>query len=190
MRTVLRVSRSGSIPALRFYVAAAIVVVVSATAGCSKRVDEPPQSEFKPTEAPPLPPGPDKLQIVDDVVGTGPESKNGDTVKVHYTGTLLNGKQFDSSRGKDPFQVTIGKGEVIKGWDEGLPGMKVGGKRTLTIPWQLAYGEKGSGATIPPKAALKFEVELMEIVGAGGAADAGKEAGAAKVAARDAGAKK
>ncbi len=89
---------------------------------CSKKVDEPPPSEFKPAEAPPLPPGPDKLEIKDDVVGTGPESKKGDTVKVHYTGTLLNGKQFDSSRGKDPFQVTIGQGQVIKGWDEGLPG--------------------------------------------------------------------
>jgi len=162
--------------------------LVFSAVGCSKRVDEP-QSEFKPTEAPPLPPGPDKLVSVDDVVGTGPESKNGDTVKVHYTGTLLNGKQFDSSRGKDPFEVTIGKGAVIKGWDEGLPGMKVGGKRTLTIPWQLAYGEKGSGASIPPKAALKFEVELLEIVGAGGDA---KDAGAkdAKAVAAKPGAKK
>ena len=118
-------------------------------------------------------------------------------MKVHYTGTLLNGKQFDSSRGKDPFQVTIGQGQVIKGWDDGLPGMKVGGKRTLTIPWQLAYGDKGSGASIPPKAALKFEIELMEIVGpesgdAGSAKDggSGKAGGGARPAARDAGAKK
>ena len=134
---------------------------------------------FRPAEAPPLPPGPDTLQIVDDVVGSGAESKKGDTVKVHYTGTLLNGKQFDSSRGKDAFQVTIGQGQVIKGWDEGLPGMKVGGKRTLTIPWALAYGEKGSGASIPPKAALKFDVELMEIVAPeGGDAGASKDAGA------------
>jgi hypothetical protein len=174
----------------------AFVMLAAVTFGCSKKVDEPPPSEFKPTEAAPLPPGPDKLQIVDDVVGTGPESKKGDTVKVHYTGTLLNGKQFDSSRGKDPFQVTIGQGQVIKGWDEGLPGMKVGGKRTLTIPWALAYGEKGSGATIPPKAALKFEVELIEIVGAeGGDAGSAKDGGAgkaagAKPAAKDAGAKK
>ena len=188
MRTVLWKTRHGSVPVLFF---GAVVALAGMTTGCSKRVEEPPQSEFKPTEAPPLPPGPEKLEIVDDVVGTGPESKKGDTVKVHYTGTLLNGKQFDSSRGKDPFQVTIGQGQVIKGWDEGLPGMKVGGKRTLTIPWQLAYGEKGSGATIPPKAALKFEVELMEIVApTTGAADAGKEAGAAKPAAKDAGAKK
>ena len=171
----------------------AVVTLASATTGCSKRVDEPPKSDFKPTEAPPLPPGPDKLEVVDDVVGTGADSKKGDTVKVHYTGTLLNGKQFDSSRGKDPFQVTIGQGQVIKGWDEGLPGMKVGGKRTLTIPWQLAYGDKGSGASIPPKAALKFEVELMEIV-TGETGDAGKDAGkpaaAAKAAAKDGGAPK
>lgn len=159
-----------------------------ASVGCSKRVDEPPKPEFKPTEAPPLPPGPEKLEIVDEKVGTGPEAKKGDTVKVHYTGTLMNGKEFDSSRGKDPFQVTIGQGQVIKGWDEGLPGMKVGGKRKLTIPWTMAYGEKGSGASIPPKAALKFDVELMEIVGAGGGEDAGKKD--AKPAAKDAGAKK
>lgn len=185
-----------AIPVMVIGALGAIVTLASATTGCSKRVEEPPPSEFKPTEAPPLPPGPDKLQIVDDVVGSGPESKKGDTVKVHYTGTLLNGKQFDSSRGKDPFQVTIGQGQVIKGWDEGLPGMKVGGKRTLTIPWALAYGEKGSGASIPPKAALKFEVELMEIVGPeggdAGAKDGGaaKDAGGAKPAAKDAGAKK
>ena len=176
-----------------------VALVVSLTStlvlgavGCSKRVDEP-QSEFKPTEAPPLPPGPEKLVSVDDVVGTGPDSKNGDTVKVHYTGTLLNGKQFDSSRGKDAFEVTIGKGSVIKGWDEGLPGMKVGGKRTLTIPWQLAYGDKGSPPSIPPKAALKFEIELMEIVGAdakdGGAKDA-KDAGKPAAPGKPAGAKK
>ena len=184
-----RVSRSATLS----FLSVAAVVTLSAGAGCSKRIEEPPPSEFKPTEAAPLPPGPDKLQIVDDVVGTGPESKKGDTVKVHYTGTLLNGKQFDSSRGKDSFQVTIGQGQVIKGWDEGLPGMKVGGKRTLTIPWALAYGEKGSGPIIPPKAALKFEVELMEIVGADGGdagKDAGKGAAGAKPAAKDAGAKK
>ena len=165
--------------------------LVLCSIGCSKRVDEP-QSEFKPTEAPPLPPGPEKLEIVDEVVGTGPESKVGDTVKVHYTGTLLNGKQFDSSRGKDPFEVAIGKGSVIKGWDEGLPGMKVGGKRKLTIPWQLAYGDKGSGASIPPKAALKFDIELLEIVNPDGAGDGGAKDAGAKGAkgAKDAGAKK
>ncbi len=148
---------------------AALVFVL----GCGKKVDEPPPSEYKPTEAAPLPPGPDKLEKVDEVVGTGPEAQAGDTVKVHYTGTLMNGKQFDSSRGKEPFQFTLGKGQVIKGWDEGVVGMKVGGKRKLTIPWQMAYGEKGSGDTIPPTAALKFDVELLEVVGKSDAADAG-----------------
>lgn len=160
-----------------FSLASSLTLTVSAVAfmGCSKRVDEP-QSEFKPSEAPPLPPGPDKLEIVDETPGSGPEAKKGDTVKVHYTGTLLNGKQFDSSRGKEPFQVTIGEGQVIKGWDEGLPGMKVGMKRKLTIPWTMAYGDKGSGATIPPKAALRFDVELMEIVGGDAGSKDGKPA--------------
>ncbi|MDB4944144.1 MAG: FKBP-type peptidyl-prolyl cis-trans isomerase [Labilithrix sp.] len=151
------------------------VVLVFAGAGCSKKVDEPPQADFKPSESTPLPAGPEKLEIVDEVVGTGPEAKKGDKVKVHYTGSLLNGKVFDSSVGKDPFEVTIGAGQVIKGWDNGLPGMHVGGKRKLTIPWQDAYGEKGSPPTIPGKAALKFDVELLSIEGA----DA-KGAGAAK----------
>ena len=157
------------------FLLAALVGGITTTA-CSKKVDEPSPSDFKPTEAAPLPPGPDKLQMVDEPVGTGPEAKKGDTVKVHYTGTLMNGKEFDSSKGRDPFQVTIGAGQVIKGWDEGLPGMKVGGKRKLTIPWALAYGEGGQGDKIPPKAALKFDVELVEIV----APDAGKPATPAK----------
>src|SRR5947209_4822895 len=96
------------VPALTLTFALALPGIASL--GCSKRVEEPPKADFKPAEAPPLPPGPDKLEIVDEEVGTGPEAKNGDTVKVHYTGTLMNGKQFDSSRGKDPFQVTIGQG--------------------------------------------------------------------------------
>lgn len=159
------------------HAAALALAIVTATSGCSKKVDEPPPSDFKPAEAAPLPPGPDKLEIKDSVVGSGAEAKKGDTVKVHYTGTLLNGKEFDSSRGRDPFQLKIGEGQVIKGWDEGLPGMKVGGTRTLTIPWQMAYGEKGSGDKIPAKAALKFDIELVEIVGAdaGAGADAGKK---------------
>lgn len=140
--------------------------------GCSKKVEELPPSDYAPASAAPLPPGPETLQKVDEVVGTGAEAKKGDKVKVHYTGTLMNGKQFDSSVGKDPFEFTIGQGMVIKGWDEGVPGMKVGGKRKLTIPWQMAYGENGSGDKIPPKAALKFDIELLEIVGAD-AKDAG-----------------
>lgn len=156
-----------------------VILVSLSLLACTKKTEEPPPSDFKPAEAPPLPPGPEKLEMVDEVVGTGPEAQKGDAVKVHYTGTLMSGKEFDSSRGKDPFQFTLGQGGVIKGWDEGVPGMKVGGKRKLTIPWQMAYGEKGSGDKIPPKAALKFDVELLEVVGKGSDAGAGKPAASA-----------
>lgn len=164
------------------------VLVLSSVVGCSKATPEPPPSEYKPAAAPPLPPGPDKLEIVDEKVGTGPEAKKGDKVKVNYTGTLMNGTQFDSSVGKEPFTFTIGQGQVIKGWDEGVPGMKVGGKRKLTIPWQMAYGEAGSGDKIPPKAALKFDIELLGIEGAdGGAGTTDAGAPKKKTAAKDGG---
>lgn len=142
---------------------ATIALVVLALAGCSKRVDEP-ASSFKPADGTPLPPGPEKLESVDDVVGSGKEAVSGSTVRVHYTGTLMNGQKFDSSRDRnEPFEFTLGKAQVIKGWDEGVVGMKVGGKRRLTIPWTLAYGEAGHPPSIPPKAALKFDVELVEV---------------------------
>ncbi len=140
--------------------------------GCSKKVDEPTASGFKPAGPPPLPPGPETLQIADEKIGTGREVTKGDAVKVHYTGRLMNGKQFDSSVGKDPFEFTIGAGGVIKGWDEGVVGMRVGGKRKLTVPWQLAYGEAGSGDNIPSRAALMFDIELLEIVPPGQAGSA------------------
>ncbi|MBX3227883.1 MAG: FKBP-type peptidyl-prolyl cis-trans isomerase [Labilithrix sp.] len=155
---------------------AAILLVSLALVGCSKKVEELPQTDFKPVSPPP-PQGPKELVKEDVVVGWGPEAKEGDTVKVHYTGTLLNGTQFDSSVGKAPFSFQLGKGNVIKGWDQGVPGMKVGGKRKLTIPSELAYGENGSGDKIPPNSPLKFDVELLEIEGV----DAGpppKDAGA------------
>lgn len=105
------------------------------------------------------------LGIKDEKVGKGAEAKNGDTVKVHYTGTLTDGKEFDSSRKRDePFTFTIGQGMVIKGWEQGIAGMKVGGKRKLTIPPSLAYGPRGRPGAIPPNATLLFDVELMEIV--------------------------
>ncbi len=97
--------------------------------------------------------------------GKGPAAKSGDRVKVHYTGTLLDGTKFDSSVDRnEPFEFTLGKGEVIKGWDEGVVGMKKGGKRRLTIPADLAYGKRGSPPKIPPDATLKFDIELLEIV--------------------------
>src|SRR5215213_3497459 len=98
------------------------VVALALFCTCSKKVEELPPSDYKSAAAPPLPPGPDKLEIVDEKVGDGTEAKTGDKVKVHYTGTLLNGVVFDSSVGKEPFEFSLGEGKVINGWDEGVVG--------------------------------------------------------------------
>ena len=105
------------------------------------------------------------LSITDLVVGTGPEAVKGEVVSVNYRGTLANGKEFDSSYGRGPFSFPLGGGRVIQGWDEGVAGMKVGGKRKLVIPPDLAYGERGAGGVIPPNATLTFEVELLKVGG-------------------------
>ncbi len=105
-----------------------------------------------------------KLVIEDIVVGKGREAKSGDRVVMHYTGTFDDGEKFDSSVDRGiPFETLIGVGHVIKGWDEGVPGMKVGGKRKLFIPYTMGYGEEGAGDVIPPLADLIFEVELLDI---------------------------
>ncbi len=117
------------------------------------------------------PPAISSLMITDVKVGTGAEASKGQTISVHYTGWLFDdnavdkhGKQFDSSRTRGtPFDFPLGAGRVIKGWDQGVAGMKVGGQRTLTIPSALGYGSRGAGGSIPPNAVLVFDVELLEI---------------------------
>ena len=112
----------------------------------------------------------DGLVKTDTVVGKGKEAVAGKTVEVNYTGWLYEakaekqrGKQFDSSIGRGPFAFPLGGGRVIKGWDEGVAGMKVGGKRTLVIPPEMAYGKNGAGGVIPPNATLVFDVELLDV---------------------------
>lgn len=100
----------------------------------------------------------------DTVIGTGAEAKAGDLITVHYTGKLLDGTVFDSSLNRgEPFQFTLGAGMVIQGWDQGFDGMKEGGKRTLKIPSDMAYGARGAGALIKPNSDLIFEVELLKV---------------------------
>ncbi len=109
---------------------------------------------------------PSGLQYTDTEIGTGATAAAGQEVSVHYTGWLFNdgvqGAKFDSSKDRmQPFEFSLGAGMVIKGWDEGVAGMQVGGKRTLTIPPELGYGARGAGGVIPPNATLKFDVELL-----------------------------
>lgn len=151
-----------------------VVPLLVTLVGCRDKVPEPepPPKPAKTAEPEPAASAsaaeevlPVKDLVKEDlVVGKGQEAKTGDTVKVHYTGTLLSGKKFDSSLDRDePFEFKIGAGSVIKGWDEGVVGMKVGGKRKLTIPADKAYGKAGRPPTIPPNSPLVFEIELLGI---------------------------
>ncbi|MCC6552828.1 MAG: FKBP-type peptidyl-prolyl cis-trans isomerase [Polyangiaceae bacterium] len=136
---------------------------LAALPACEQKVPEP-EPELGRITPPQSEPEPPDLIKEDVKVGDGAEAKDGDTVRVHYTGRLAkNGVQFDSSVGKDPFKFTIGGGQVIKGWDQGVVGMKVGGKRKLTIPSKLGYGDHGSPPKIPGKATLVFDIELLGI---------------------------
>lgn len=116
-----------------------------------------------PIESTPTQLTPSGLQITDLEIGDGPEATAGQTVVVNYRGTLESGQEFDSSYNRGPFSFPLGAGRVIKGWDEGVAGMKIGGKRKLVVPPELAYGRRGAGGVIPPNATLTFEVELLDI---------------------------
>ena len=124
-----------------------------------------PQTQDTPQD-PPMTVTPSGLKIIDVQIGTGREAVANTNVTVHYDGRLEDGKEFDSSRRRDqPFQFRLGAGQVIKGWDEGLVGMKEGGKRQLVIPPELGYGQQGAGGVIPPNATLVFDVELLRVGG-------------------------
>lgn len=128
---------------------------------------------YQPTEASPsdttnnpsaMEPVPTELTITDEVIGTGAEAKTGNTVTVNYVGQLTDGSVFDASANHgQPFSFTLGSGQVIKGWDQGIIGMKEGGKRKLVIPPDLAYGAGGAGDVIPPNATLIFQVEMVKV---------------------------
>ena len=116
------------------------------------------------TEAKPVPDA-TELKIIDQRAGTGPVANVGDKLSMNYKGMLTNGKVFDQSYGRAPFDFQLGAGSVIQGWDKGIVGMRVGGKRKLIIPPDLGYGDRGAGADIPPGATLIFEVELLSVNG-------------------------
>lgn len=149
-------------------ISAVLGVLLLATA-CDKKVPEPTSQERKTVVSATAPPkdvtgGITELKIEDIKEGAGDAVKSGDTVSVHYTGTLLDGEKFDSSKDRNtPFEFSVGRGNVIKGWDEGLVGMKKGGVRKLTIPADKGYGAAGSPPKIPGNATLLFEIELLEI---------------------------
>ncbi len=149
------------------WVALALCAAVAVSSGCASTSGAPKSTGASTPPAPSSTKGevvttPSGLQYEDLVVGTGAEASRGRTAVVHYTGTFTDGREFDSSRGGNPLEFQVGAGWVILGWEEGISTMKVGGKRKLTVPPNLAYGEGGRG-TIPPNATLVFEVDLLDV---------------------------
>jgi FKBP-type peptidyl-prolyl cis-trans isomerase len=142
----------------------AAIVAVAGLSACTKKKEETAPADAAATTGAPAAAAGTELKIEELKEGSGTEAKAGNTISVHYTGTLLNGTKFDSSLDRgEPFKFPLGGGRVIQGWDKGLVGMKVGGKRKLTIPSAMAYGEAGAPPVIPPNSALVFEVELLEV---------------------------
>lgn len=146
----------------RFVFVVSLIAILGAAIGCGGEKSGPSTAgPMKVTGQPTT--SPSGLQYWDIVAGTGPTATPGNVVKVHYSGFLTTGEKFDSSRDRgEPFSFPLGGGQVIKGWDEGVAGMKVGGQRQLRIPPALGYGASGAGATIPPNATLIFDVELLD----------------------------
>jgi FKBP-type peptidyl-prolyl cis-trans isomerase len=155
-------NRSSLVP-----IALAGALVALLATGCTSAVAPPASTARTPSAAPSetaVPGFPAGLKVVDEVVGTGAVAKTGDHVTVNYTGWLTNGTKFDSSLDRNqPYEFDLGAGSVIKGWDEGVVGMKVGGTRKLTISPDLGYGAQGAGGAIPPNATLVFEIELLKV---------------------------
>ncbi len=149
-------SLKGILVSFAVTVVAVLVLVIAQFVSGQEQVVAAPAAEYITT--------PSGLKYRDIKVGTGPSPENGQLVFVHYTGKLENGRKFDSSRDRGtPFAFRLGVGEVIKGWDEGIATMKVGGQRELVIPPELGYGAQGAGGVIPPNATLIFDVELIRI---------------------------
>jgi FKBP-type peptidyl-prolyl cis-trans isomerase len=160
--------KNTSIMLYRFAASHALVLaLVVFAAGCSKsEAPKQDQPATQPAAAAAPQPGATvtELKIEDSKTGTGDEAVAGKSVTVHYTGWLTDGTKFDSSKDRgQPFTFQLGGGQVIKGWDQGVVGMKVGGVRKLTIPASLGYGARGAGGVIPPNATLVFEVELLGV---------------------------